>query len=176
MIKNILKNYMLSIFLAGTLFAVSLCFCRWFYIESLLSYFSASVNLIQRSFFITAFFGILAGLIVLGLLFLVLKLFFRIFNIYNLPFRDIFFIALAFGVARNLILGILNLTFFFAPFVVLWGNVFNFLATVPMVLLFFNTVNRLYLNPKSAPHFFKSLCIAFCVCFAASVVFGGFSI
>ncbi len=176
MIKNILKNYRRSIFLAGTLFVISYCFCQWFYTESLLSYFSIAVNLLQRNFFITALIGILSGAIMFGLLFLMLKLFLKVFNIYNLPFRDIFFIAVAFGIARNLLLGILNITFFFAPFVVLWGNVFNLLATLPMVLLFFNTVNKLYLNPKSAPHFFKSLCIAFCVFFAISVVFGGFSV
>ncbi len=164
---------MSSIFLAGTLFVISFCFCRWFYVESILTYLSGAATLLPRNFFITAGCGILAGLLVFGLLFLALKLFFRIFNIYTLPFRDIFFLAAVFGAARNIILGMLNLTFFFAPFVVVWGNVFNLLATVPTLLLFFNTVNKLYLNPKSAPHFFKSLCIVFCVYFAVSVLFGG---
>ena len=85
-------------------------------------------------------------------------------QIYYISCNELCIFVLLFFALRDVIFGILCLTYYFTPVISVWGEmVFKMVASIIGVMAFFFTIKKLYLNKDTSLHFFKTLSTLFVV-------------
>lgn len=178
MLNFIKKDFRRSMWIIRIVLAIAISFGLMFETNSLMIFMSLYLSqTITRSIIFNILFGIIAVLFYEIFIKFIVNYFLRASNVYNLPRQEIILFALLFHIPYFVVLGLFNLLFFIYPHIYLWGSlIFPIIVAIPCLILFFNTINKLYLNVQTAPNFFKMILIYFAVVYGINILLAVFLI
>jgi len=170
------KNFTLSMWLTRIIFIACYVFGHWIFLRSSSALageaFGYGIN-IYGTFWFNLLVGILSALFVLFIIRLLAPWVMRASGIYFLPMGEIYLFVLLFAALKNLIVGVLSLVYYVAPFFIGWGAiVFDFVALLAATLGFYFFVDKHYIPDGNRANFFKiilTLVLAFSL---LKIVFG----
>lgn len=170
MLEKLKNNYGLSIWLSRAAYVLLYIFAMWRTSSGLLSAL-ASGNNFTANIWLVLLLSLVTGIISLFLIHFLTGLVLNLLRFFFLPLQEFTLLAVIFLALKNLILGVLNCLYFITPVIGVWGDlIFPVLAFLVSGILFYFTVEKYYLNNKTAPIFFRALIILFCVLSVLSVI------
>lgn len=163
MLEKLKNNYGLSIWLARTAYVLLYVFVSWRTSFSLLNAFFEESGF-ASNVWLMLLLALITGIVSLLLVHFLTGFVLNMMRFFFLPRQEFTLLVVIFLALKNLILGALNCLYFITPVIGIWGElIFPVIAFLISGVLFYMTVEKYYLNSKTAPIFFKALIIIFCV-------------
>jgi hypothetical protein len=170
MLEKLKKNFGLSNWLARGAFVLAYAFAMWRVSQSVLAVYGEQLS-VTPTIWTALLFSLLSGVISLLITHFFTGLILNLLRFFFLPRQEFTLLVILFFALKNLILGALNCFYFISPIVMAWGKiVFPVVSFLISGILFYATVNKYYLNNKTAPIFYKTLAVFFCVLSVLTVI------
>lgn len=171
MIEFIRKDYRRSVWLIRIVLVFAVSFGLMFDIDSSMVFLSMALTQFTRSYLYNLVFAIIIVIIIEFITTMVVRFALSYAKIYNLPRHELILFAMFFQIPYYLILGVLNLTYYFVPFFFMWGSMlFGLIASIPCFLFFFKTINKLYLNAQTSAYFYKVIMIVYLIIYGIKLL------
>lgn len=161
MLEKLRNHYSLTLWLTRLVFCVSYIFGNWYNIKSSCFYYSVMLSQpIFTQLWLCLVVGLLSSIIWLLLISVICNFLIKMLNLYSFPKSEFNVVLTFFFAAYYLLLGILNLFVLITPVILVYAQaIFPVVSLITVSMLFYFTVNKLYLNNATAPRFFKIVMI-----------------
>lgn len=170
MLEKLKNNYGLSNWLARIAYVLLYTFAMWRVSQSVLTVYGEQLG-VTPTIWIALLFSLVSGIISLLITYFLTGLILNLLRFFFLPRQEFTLLVIVFFALKNLILGVLNCFYFISPIVIAWGKLlFPILAFLTSGIFFYITANKYYLNSKTAPIFYRTLVMFFCVLSVLTVI------
>lgn len=171
MIEKLRKNFALSNFLSKVFYVVCASFGNWFTCVSVVGMiYTASVWLVLLV-------DVFTSVVLVLLIPLLIRLLLNMLRLYTIPLTEYTLLAIVFLGFYHLLVGILQIPYFFTPILAVWGlYLLDFVASTVCLFAFYKVTAKLYFNAVTEVYYFKVLVIfyfVFNVLTCVSALLGG---
>lgn len=143
------KNYRLSLWLARLVFIVCYVFGNWFELKSYAQVSDSIIGVgvsVYGTFWYVALFGTLSAIISLVIIRLISMWILRYTRLMYLPPNEVTLFVVVFAALKELIVGVLSLSYLITPLAVGWGSiVFDFVGLIAAAISFYAFMYKHYL-------------------------------
>lgn len=157
-------NYRRTLNITRGLLILTFVFCNLYDIDSSFALFNLMFRdiMLNRSLLVYLFYGIFTWGIFEVLIRIITSMSLNFSGIHVLPREKIVLLILMLAVPRNILFGLLKLTYFLTPVVAMWGDVLlEFVVTLPFAIFFWKIIKQKYLSNGNAPYVLKSAILVF---------------
>ncbi len=172
------KNYGLTLWLVRIAYIAASIFGKWpentSTVVILGEQYGLDIN-VYGSVWAVVLYGLLSAALMLVIITWFAGWIFRYARIYNLPVKEITLFVVLFAALKNLIGGLLKLTYLISPLFIGWGKIlYDFIGMVIAVILFYRFVDKKYLPDGNKAYFFRTVFSTASIFFVLQVILGVF--
>lgn len=178
--NSLKKNYGLSLWLTRLAFVACNVFSKWLHITSIAAALGEQSGWepeIYDSFWFALLLGAVFAVVTLLIFTWFVRWFLRFSRLHNLPASEIVLFAVLFAALKNLISGLMKLTYLITPVIIGWGQLlFDFVALIAAVIAFYHFISKRYLSEGNRAPFFNLIFSATSIYSVAILILGVYTL